>query len=172
MTSDQDRIIYLGRRIKLALRPIPSRNGPYLEREVVLHPGAVALVPLVDPHHVCLVRNRRHAVGETLLEVPAGTIDPGESPLETARRELTEETGYTAGRIQFIRSWFVSPGFMNEVMHLFLCDRLIPGKPKLEPDEELESVILPWSEAVAMARDGRIRDAKTILALLLLEPRP
>ena len=80
---------------------------------------------MVDDQHVCLVENQRFAVGKTLLEVPAGTIDPGESPASTAERELVEETGYRAGRITFIRDWFVSPGFLTEKMHLYLCEDLV-----------------------------------------------
>jgi ADP-ribose pyrophosphatase len=163
------RIIYRGRKIDLALQEVPLRDGTTAEREVVLHRGAVALVPMVDDGHVCLVRNRRYAVGRTLLEVPAGTIDPGESPDQTAERELLEETGYQAGRIRRIREWYVSPGVMNERMYLYLCEDLRPGPVRPELDEDLETVIVPWEEALAMADDGRIEDAKTLLALMICE---
>jgi ADP-ribose pyrophosphatase len=166
-TSTSRRIIYRGRKIDLALQTITLADGRTGEREVVVHRGAVALVPMVDPGRVCLVRNHRYAIGETLLEVPAGTIDEGEAPEQTAARELAEETGFRAGRIQRIRDWFVSPGVMTERMYLFLCQDLIPGSTRHELDEKLETVIVPWDEAVAMARDGRIRDAKSLLALLL-----
>jgi ADP-ribose pyrophosphatase len=146
-------------------------DGTVAEREVVVHRGAVALVPMVDPSHVCLVRNERHAVGETLLEVPAGTIDPGETPDQTALRELAEETGYRAGRITHIRDWFVSPGVMTERMFLYLCEDLHPGAAHNQPDERLQTMIVPWSEALAMAHDGQIRDAKSILALLICDHR-
>ena len=136
---------------------------------MVVHRGAVALVPMVDAHHVCLVKNERHAVGKTLLEVPAGTIDEGESPDQTAARELAEETGFRAGRITCLRDWFVSPGVMTERMFLYLCEDLEPGPTDHQPDERLETVIVPWEEAVAMAYDGRIRDAKSILALLICD---
>jgi ADP-ribose pyrophosphatase len=105
-----DRVIYRGLKIDLALRPVALRDGSVAEREVVLHRGAVALVPMVDEKHVCLIRNRRYSIGKTLLEVPAGTIDAGEDPDTTAARELTEETGFIARRIQRVREWFVSPG--------------------------------------------------------------
>jgi ADP-ribose pyrophosphatase len=108
-------------------------------------------------------------VDRTLLEVPAGTIDPGESPDRTAERELLEETGYSAGRIRRIREWFVSPGVMNERMYLYLCEDLRPGEVRPELDEELETVIVPWEEAMAMAEDGRIEDAKTLLALMICD---
>ena len=121
------RVIYQGRKIDLALQAVRLSDGSTAEREVVVHRGAVALVPMVDAEHVCLVRNRRYAVDATLLEVPAGTIDRGESPDETAARELTEETGYRAGRIVRVAEWFVSPGVMSERMFLYLCHELTPG---------------------------------------------
>lgn len=163
------RILFRGRKIDLALQPVTLRDGTIAEREVVLHRGAVALVPMVDDGHVCLVRNRRYTVDRTLLEVPAGTIDPGEPPDRTAERELLEETGYRAGRIRRIREWYVSPGVMNERMYLYLCQDLRPGPVRPELDEELETVIVPWEEAMAMAEDGRIEDAKTLLALMICD---
>lgn len=165
------RIIYHGRKVDLALRAITLADGSTAEREVVLHRGAVALVPMVDRDHVCLLRNFRHAVGRTLLELPAGTIDEGESPDATAPRELAEETGYRAGVITRIADWFVSPGVMNERMFLYLCEDLTPGPTDHQPDEQIEPIIVPWAEAVAMALDGRIEDAKTRLALLLCDRR-
>jgi ADP-ribose pyrophosphatase len=163
------RMIFRGRKIDLALQEVALRDGTMAEREVVLHRGAVALVPMVDDGHVCLVRNRRYTVDRMLLEVPAGTIDPGESADQTAERELLEETGYRAGRIRRIREWFVSPGVMNERMYLYVCEDLRPGPVRPELDEVLETVIVPWDEALAMADDGRIEDAKTLLALFICE---
>ena len=163
------RVIYRGLKIDLALQPVRLADGAVADREVVLHRGAVALVPMVDADHVCLVTNDRHAVGETLLEVPAGTIDEGETPDQTAPRELAEETGYHAERITFLRSWYVSPGVMNERMFLYLCEVLTPGPTDHQPDERLETRIVAWTEALAMVHDGRISDAKTMLALLLCD---
>ena len=168
-TDSGRRVVFRGLKIDLALQSVTLRDGTVAEREVVLHRGAVALVPMVDEGHVCLVRNRRYAVDRTLLEVPAGTIDPGESPDRTAERELLEETGYQAGRIRRIREWYVSPGVMNERMYLYLCEDLRPGPVRPELDEQLETVIVPWEEALAMAADGRIEDAKTLLALMICD---
>lgn len=165
----QRRTVYRGLKIDLALQSIVLADGTTAEREVVVHRGAVALVPLVDADHVCLVKNDRFAIGETLLEVPAGTIDEGESPDQTARRELAEETGYQAGRMRLVRDWFVSPGVLTERMFLYLCEDLVAGPTSHELDERLETVILPWSQALAMALDGRIRDAKSILSILLYD---
>jgi ADP-ribose pyrophosphatase len=163
------RVIYRGKKIDLALQAIALPDGSIAQREVVLHRGAVALVPMVDRDHVCLVRNHRYTVGKTLLEVPAGTIDRDESPDQTAPRELAEETGYQAGRIVRVGEWFVSPGVMTERMYLYLCEDLKPGPTDLQPDESLQPVVVHWQEALAMIRDQRIEDAKTILALLLCD---
>jgi ADP-ribose pyrophosphatase len=168
-TSRPDRLIFQGRKIDVVLRPRLLKSGEWSEREVVVHPGAVALVPMVDSNHVCLVRNHRHSVGKVLLEVPAGTLEPGESPELTAARELKEETGYTAGSIRWIATWFVSPGVMTEQMHLYLCEDLIGGELALEPDENLEPIVVEWEEALRMVFAGEIVDAKTIASILLCD---
>ena len=163
------RTIFRGRKVDLALQPVRLADGSMADREVVVHRGAVALVPMVDDDRVCLVENLRYAVGRTLLEVPAGTIDPGESPEATAARELREETGYDADRIERVGGWWVSPGVLTERMHLYLCAGLRPGPTEHQPDEHLKPVIVAWDEAVRMALDGRIDDAKSILAILLCD---
>jgi ADP-ribose pyrophosphatase len=163
------REIYAGKKISLVLDTLELSDGTFAEREVVVHRGAVALVPMVDDDHVCLVRNVRYAVRTTLWEVPAGTIDEGEHPDLTAARELVEETGFQAKKINKLREWFVSPGVMSETMHLYLCEDLTQVGSKLEADENLEPHIVPWEEAMAMVRDGRIEDAKTMLALMLVD---
>src|SRR5262249_10198637 len=158
-----------GRKIDLALQPVRLADGSIAEREVVEHRGAVALVPMVDAGHVCLIKNYRYAIDKALLEVPAGTIDPGESPDETAARELVEETGYRAGRIVRVAEWFVSPGVMNERMFLYLCEDLAHGTSQHQLDEQLEPVVVAWDDAVRMAYDGTLEDAKTMLAIVLCD---
>ena len=172
MNTDErldDRVLYRGRKIDLALRPVPMADGTIVEREVVIHRGAVALLPILEGGRICLVRNRRYAVGRHLLEIPAGTIEPGESPDACASRELAEETGYRADRITLLTSWWVSPGLFTEQMHLFLCEGLRPGPPAPEADEDLELIETSLYESLTMIGDGRIDDAKTMLALLLWE---
>lgn len=163
--------IYRGKKIDLALQQVALSDGTTADREVVIHRGAVALVPMVDHDHVCLIKNHRYAVSETLIEVPAGTIDEGETPEQTAGRELTEETGYRAETITRLREWFVSPGVFTERMYLFLCEGLIPGQTNHQPDERLEPLVVSWDDALEMARDGRIKDAKTLLALIICDQR-
>jgi len=139
------------------------------EREVVRHPGSVVIVPLIHPQQVCLIEVVRVAVGKTLLELPAGTLDKVESLEEAARRELAEETGYHGGSMQPVGAFWMSPGILRERMHLFVAEGLSPGPQALEPGEQIQTRVVAWEEAVAMCLDGRIDDAKTIAGLLLVD---
>ncbi len=139
-------------------------------RDVVRHPGSVAILPMVDDGHVCLIRNFRAAVDKTLFELPAGTRDqPGEEPIATAHRELIEETGYRAEKMEPLHAFFLSPGVLDERMFLFVATQLTAGKPAREPGEQIENSLVPWNEALRMVVDGDIEDAKTILGLLLYD---
>lgn len=141
------------------------------EREVVEHPGSVVVIPLVTPDEVCLVEVVRVAVGKTLLELPAGTLDRVETLAAAAARELAEETGYRAGRMSSLGGLWMSPGILHERMHLFVAEDLVPGPQALEPGEQIRTRLVPMAEAVAMCLDGRIEDAKTVAALLLWAAR-
>jgi ADP-ribose pyrophosphatase len=164
-------IIYTGRKIQVAIDTSPGRDGRPVRRDVVLHPGAVAILPLLDGGRVCLLRNQRPNVSETLWEIPAGTLEPGE-PVETAAaRELAEETGYRAGRLEKVTEFFPSPGVLSEKTHLFVARDLTPGAMRPEADEDLEPQVVTWAQALAWVMDGTIRDAKTLVALLLWEKR-
>lgn len=140
-------------------------------RETIQHPGAVVILPLLDDGRVCLIRNFRIAVGESLVELPAGTLEPPEPPEIAAARELEEETGYRADVIQPLFRFFMSPGILNERMHVYLAAGLREGPSKLEAGELIERLVVGWPEALAMCDDGRIQDAKTIAALLWYDRR-
>lgn len=159
-------IHYRGRKIQVARDTETGPNGEEVRRDVVIHPGAVAILPLIDAEHVCLLRNHRPAVGETLWEIPAGTLEPGEAPDSAAVRELAEETGYRAGQWRKLLVGYPSPGVLSEVMHLYLASELTPGTARPEIDEQLEAHVVRWSEALNWVMEGKIHDMKTIVALL------
>jgi ADP-ribose pyrophosphatase len=138
-------------------------------REVIRHPGAVTVLPLLADGRVCLIRNFRPAVDRELIELPAGTLEPNEPPIETARRELIEETGYRAERLEPLAEFLLSPGILDERMHLFAATGLSPGPPQREPGEQIENLLLPWDEALALVESRQIEDAKTIVGLLLYD---
>ena len=156
-------------RVERVRRILP--DGVEDERAIVRHPGAVAIVPLLDPETVCLIRNWRVAVERPLIELPAGTLEPGEAPDVAAVRELAEETGYRAEKIEPLGAFFLSPGIMDERMHLFLASPVHPGPIAREAGEQIENLVLPWSEALRMVHAGEIEDAKTIVGLLLVAQR-
>jgi ADP-ribose pyrophosphatase len=161
-----DEILFQSRRFQVVRRRRALADGRELTHESVQHPGAVGILPILDGERVCLIRNYRMAVGQWLVEIPAGTLEPGEEPATTARRELREETGYECRDLRKLREVLVSPGILNERLHLFLATGLAAGQSDLQPDERIEKLIVPWSEALAMTADGRIQDVKTLVALL------
>ncbi len=142
-------------------------RGRVIRREVVRHPGAVLIVPRLDGDRLVLVHNYRVAVDDRLWELPAGTLEPGEPPRDAAGRELREETGYRAARIEHLCDFYTSPGFCDELMRVFTADELEFVGQRLEPHEEIEVGVVTADEAMAMVADGRIIDAKTIAALHL-----
>jgi len=165
MPSERVREIYRGRVVHLVVESITLPNGHELDLEVVRHPGASAVVALDDDDLVTLVRVYRHAAGGYLYEVPAGKLD-GELPDVCARRELAEEAGLEAGDWQSLGSIVTTPGFSNEIIHLFLARRLRAVPQQLEDSEVLTVERVPFARAVAMCGTGEIRDAKSICALL------
>jgi ADP-ribose pyrophosphatase len=138
-------------------------DGKSHAHDVIIHPGAVVILPLIAPDRVCLIRNFRMAVNETLVELPAGTIDPDEDPLETAKRELIEETGYRAKHWKKLVAFYPSPGFVAEKMTIFLATGLTAGEATPMDDERIETRWYPRKELAAMIRAGKIEDAKTII---------
>ncbi len=134
--------------------------------QIVRHPGGVGVLPLHDDGTVTLIRQLRPAMGENLLEIPAGRLHPGEEPADCGRRELAEETGIMAGSLQPLGLYYPSPGVFDEVIHLFLGKGLTQGASEPEQYEDIETARLPLAEALRMAETDGIRDGKTIVALL------
>jgi ADP-ribose pyrophosphatase len=157
------------RRFRVVRHSYRTRDGREHQRETVVHPGAVMILPLVDDDHVCLIRNYRPSVDQTLLELPAGTLELGEDPRFAAERELEEETGYRARSIERMHEFYMSPGILSERMHVYLATGLELGKQNLDAGEQIDNLVVPWDEALAMAQDGRIQDAKTLVGLLHYE---
>ena len=155
------------RAVVVALDEEVRPDGRVIRRDIVLHPGAVVILPLLDAEHVVLLRNHRPVVGQTLWEVPAGTLEPPEPPEEAAVRELAEETGYRASSWRKLVEFYPSPGILSERMHLFLAEGLTPGEMALEADEQIEPVVVQWGQALTWATDGTIKDAKSMVAILL-----
>ncbi|SNB47451.1 NUDIX hydrolase [Geobacter sp. DSM 9736] len=133
--------------------------------QIIRHPGGVAVLPLHEDGTVSLIRQLRPAAGAFLLELPAGRRDPGEEPAVCGMRELAEETGLIAGKLESLGTIYSSPGVMDEVIHLFLATDLTQQTDNQEPYENIETLRIPIAEALEMARDGRIADGKTIAAL-------
>lgn len=158
--------IYGGRVITLRKDTILLPSGKHFDREVVEHNGSAAAVSLLDGYTLVLVRQYRHAAGEVLLELPAGTLQPGESPEECISRELVEETGYHPGRLERLLTLFLAPGYSNEVAYIFLATDLREVGPRREEDEFIDVVKLPISDAPKMILTSKIRDAKTISGIL------
>ena len=163
--SDEE-VLFRGIRFDVVRLQQPTHGEPPRPRDVIRHPGSVVILPLVDDDTVCLIRNYRIAVWQTLIELPAGTLEIGEDPMVAARRELTEETGYRAAQLRHLCAFYAAPGNMDEEMTLVLATGLTPGPPQREAGEEIENLVVPWSEAIDLVREGQIRDAKTMLGLL------
>lgn len=161
------REIYRGRVVTLRLDEIEIANGRNVRREVVEHPGAVVIVPVDGSRNILWVRQYRYAAGRALLELPAGTLEPPEEPIECARRELAEETGYSAATWVALGAFFTAPGVFTEYMHAFAAGDLTPADAHADDDEDIEVVPLSLEESLARLDAGEIEDAKSIAALHL-----
>ncbi len=160
--------VYEGRVIAVRVDTIRDEEGGVLRRDVVEHPGAVAIVPLTDDGRIVMVTQYRHPVGEWLLEIPAGTLEEGEDPDWCAARELEEETGYTASSLRRLFSMYMAPGYCTELLYVYVAEGLAPGEARPDDDERIEVTMVALSDVADMVRDGRIRDAMTIAALMTL----
>jgi ADP-ribose pyrophosphatase len=159
--------VYLGKLIKLYVEAVSLPNGETSMREIVRHPGAVAMVPLLPDGDVLLVRQFRLAAGRVLLEIPAGTLHGDEDPQHAAVRELQEEVGYRPGEMIRLGGQFTAPGYTTEYIHLYLATGLEPSPSELDDDEFLDVVRLPFDEVLSRVTTGEIDDSKTISAILL-----
>lgn len=155
-----------GARFRVDRFAIPGRDGARVTRELVVHPGAVVVLAMPTPASCVLIRNTRPMLGETLIELPAGTLEPGEAPITTAARELEEETGFRAGHLVPIHTFYASPGITDERMYAFLATELVRTAQSLDATEAIEVIEVPLDDALAMCRDGRIVDGKTLGILL------
>ena len=168
--------VLLGSYLTANIDTVRDVAGGQHKREVVVHPGGVAILPVLPDGRLVFVRQYRHAVGEVLLELPAGTLDreddgSTEDPASAAMRELAEETGYRAAHWRKLARFFSSPGFASEEMHLYLATGLEPiaGYEGTPPEERLDVKLIPWSKAISLAEGGAIRDAKSLLAINRLQ---
>ena len=166
MTARDCRTVFKGRIITVTVEAVDLPNGAHLEMEIIRHPGGAAVVALNASGHVCLLYQYRHAVDGWLWELPAGKIEPGASPLQTAHHELEEEAGIRADHWRELGSVVSSPGVFNERIHLFLATGLQEVVHEAEPHEVFERHWIPYEEALAWALQGRIEDAKSVAALV------
>jgi ADP-ribose pyrophosphatase len=166
MASRKGRVLFRARRfdVEQVFEELP--DGQRLERHIVRHPGAVMILPVLPDGRVCMIHTYRVAIDRWHLELPAGTMDKGISPLELAHEELREETGYRAGKMIPLHTFAMSPGILDEKMHFFLATELDAGQAALEEGEQISNRIFTWSEIDRLLRDGQIADAKTLVGLL------
>ncbi len=160
------KLIHQGRNFNFKTDDVQLHNGKITTREIVDHPGAIAIVPILEDGRILLVRQYRYAAGKELLEIPAGTLKKGEAPDTCARRELKEETGYTAGSMKKILAMYMVPGYSNEVIHLYFATELKAGESSMEEDECITLEAYSPDELLEMMEKNTIEDAKTIAGVL------
>ena len=177
MTEPRDRLtetvltserIFSGSRINVRVDQVAMADGRRARREVVEHPDAVVILAIRDDGDIAFVRQWRHPTGRPLLELPAGRVDPGESPVETAHRELREEVGLDPGRLDFVRGFYVAPGFADEFLHGFIARDCSESPLEADEDEELIVEWLPLGEAIGLVEAGEIIDAKSVILIQYL----
>jgi ADP-ribose pyrophosphatase len=158
-------LIYDGKILKLRLDDVVLPNGRESKREIIEHQGGVCILAIIDDF-LLFVEQYRKAIGQTIYEIPAGKLEKGEDPIECAKRELIEETGYKAGKIKKIFSFYTSPGFTDEELHLFLAEDLYEVGMNLDVDEIIKVHMIAINDIPELIRSGKIKDGKTIIALL------
>lgn len=162
--------IFKGRVFQVTVDTILEGDQTY-QREIVHHPGSAVIIPIFDDGTIGLVRQYRHPAVRYLLEAPAGTLNQGETPKDGAARELEEELGCVAATLEKLSEFFVSPGFLEEKMWVYLATNLTPTKQQLDEDEIVDVVRIPFTQALSMITSGEIEDAKTIIGIMLAAPR-
>lgn len=160
-----EKLQYNGKRFQVYTVDLEVRGKTH-QKELVAHPGAVCILPLLDEQTILMIKNERFAVQKTLLELPAGTLESKEPVLECAYRELEEETGYQASLMQPLLNFYPSPGFCNEILYSFVAKGLTKTAQKLDATEQIEVIPMSLEAALHAIRDGEIRDGKTIATLL------
>lgn len=160
-----------GKFLKFRQDEVVLPGGRHTVRDMVLHPGAVAILALTGEGELIMVRQYRYPIGCTTLEIPAGKLEQGEAPLETAQRELEEETGFKAHRWEKLTAFFTAPGFANEVIHLYLAGELEETKSNPDPDEIIDFEKIPLHSVYDLVKKGEITDAKSIIGILWLTDR-
>lgn len=166
MTSNLGELVFRADRYNIHRVSFPGNDGRQRSRDIIRHPGAVVILPMLADGRLVMIENYRVSIGQTLLEVPAGTMEPKEDPRATAARELIEETGYAAGRLEFLRTFYASPGICDEAMHLFLATDLVEGDPDRELDEKIVNRLVTEEQIRSYLSDGTICDGKSLIALL------
>jgi len=162
--------IYNGTKVRLELHHLEDdETETRYVREIVVHPGAVVVLPFLNDDEIILIRTKRYAVGQILIELPAGTLERNEDPINCAGRELLEETGYLAGRLRPLGNFFSSPGILSEKMYAYAAHDLEKQEQQLEEGEEIELMSAKFDEAIDMIRTGQIHDGKTMATLLLYD---
>jgi ADP-ribose pyrophosphatase len=166
----EKQVLYTGKKIRLELHHLRSeQDGSRHVREICVHPGAVVVLPLMPDRTVIMIRNYRYTVGEYLLELPAGTLEPHEDPINCAGRELLEETGYLADRLQYLTSIYASPGILTEKMHIYVATGLNAQQAEPDEGEQIELQPMPLEDCIEAIRTGQIVDSKTIATLLMYD---
>lgn len=161
--------IYAGKAVDFYCDEVSLQNGQHATREYLGHPGAAGVLPFLDRRNIILVKQYRYAIGKYTFEIPAGKLDPNESPLDCINRELKEETGYTAKRIEKMLNFYPSTAFSNEVLHIFAAFGLVKGESRPDEDEFVSAEIFDFKKAVSMVKSGEIMDSKTVIALLYFD---
>ncbi len=159
--------LYSGKIFDVFVENVTLPNGVVKDREVIRHPGAAAMVPLLDDGRVVLIEQYRHAIGGYVWEIPAGTLEPGEAPVECAQRELVEEIGYEASDLEKLAEILPAPGYTDEHIHVFLATGLKQAEQNLDDDEILKVQPTAFDAALDMIMGGKIQDSKTLVGLLL-----